>query len=140
VGGYYERPYSKNPQNDAKLTQASPKHPISRGWKSFAIGDEWYYKIRFTPGDKRVTPILTSQLPPSDPHEEIVAWATERKDGGRGFGFTGLHRHQNWNDPDYRRLLVNAILWTSKNKIPKDGAKCDLEPGDLEQHLFPTKR
>ena len=36
IGGFYERPYSTNPHNDTAITQASPKHPISRGWKSFA--------------------------------------------------------------------------------------------------------
>lgn len=35
IGGYYERPYSQNPVNVAAVTQASPQHPISRGWQSF---------------------------------------------------------------------------------------------------------
>ena len=34
IGGYYERPYSVNPMNDVELTQATPSHPVSRGWKS----------------------------------------------------------------------------------------------------------
>src|SRR5262249_46084023 len=51
IGGFYERPYSQNPINDAALTQASPNHAISSGWKSFQSKDEWYYKIRFRPED-----------------------------------------------------------------------------------------
>src|SRR5262245_19289529 len=47
IGGYYERPYSQNPINDVPVTQASPRHPISQGWKSFSGKDEWYYRIRF---------------------------------------------------------------------------------------------
>ena len=62
IGAYYERPYSQNPINDVDVTQASPAHPISRGWKSFHCKDEWYYRMRFRPGDKRVTPILTAVL------------------------------------------------------------------------------
>src|SRR5207249_573069 len=96
IGGYYERPYSQNPINDVEVTQASPKHPISRGWKSFAGKDEWYYLIRFRPNDNRVTPILTAMLPKEAPHNETLAWAVERADGGRGFGFTGGHFHSNW--------------------------------------------
>src|SRR5882757_6848671 len=100
IGGYYERPYSQNPINDLPVTQASPRHPISRGWKSFSGKDEWYYLIRFLPDDKRVTPILTTMLPKDAPNKETIAWAAERADGGRGFGFTGAHFHTNWGIPD----------------------------------------
>jgi type 1 glutamine amidotransferase len=140
IGGYYERPYSQNPYNNAELVRASPSHPISRGWTSFQLKDEWYYRIRFQPGDPRVTPILTSILPPSDPHNETVAWAVERADGGRGFGFTGLHTHRNWGVLEFRRLLVNAVLWTAKVEVPLEGAKCDLDPDDLTKNLFSTMR
>lgn len=136
IGGYYERTYSQNPFNEADLVQASPSHPISRGWKSFHLKDEWYYRIRFQPGDRRVTPILTSMLPMDASNREVLAWATERKDGGRGFGFTGLHTHKNWSVPDFRQLLVNAVLWSAKVDIPEGGARCDLEPGDLTKNLF----
>ncbi len=139
VGGFYDRPYSQNPINDAALKQASPRHPISRGWKDFDLRDEWYYQIRFRPDDPRVTPILTAMLPPGQPQKQVLAWATERADGGRGFGFTGLHFHKNWDVPEFRRLLVNAILWTAKLNVPKDGATCDLDPGDLDKNLFPIK-
>jgi hypothetical protein len=83
IGGYYERPYSQNPINDVPVTQAAPTHPISRGWKSFAGKDEWYYLIRFRPDDKRVTPILTTMLPKDAPNRETLAWAVDRSDGGR---------------------------------------------------------
>ena len=63
LGGYYETGYSKNPINEPMLDQASPQHPVSAGWKSYQYKDEWYYKIRFQEGDKRVTPILTAMLP-----------------------------------------------------------------------------
>jgi len=134
IGGFYDRPYSKNPVIEMDLVQASPKHPISRGWKGFHMKDEWYHHIRFEEGDKRVTPILTATVPGS-PDSQILAWATQRADGGRGFGFTGLHFHDNLGVPDYRRLLVNALLWTAKVDVPRNGAKCDLAPGDLDQNL-----
>jgi len=135
IGGYYERPYSQNPVNDAAVTQASPRHPISRGWKSFEGRDEWYYKIRFRPADPRVTPILTTMLPKDAPEREVIAWAVERADGGRGFGFTGAHYHRNWGIPDFRRMVVNAILWSAKLDVPRAGAKCDLTAEDLERNL-----
>ena len=137
IGGYYERPYSQNPINEVEVTEASPRHPISRGWKSFSARDEFYYLIRFRDGDPRLVPILTTMLPKDRPNRETIAWAVERPDGGRGFGFTGGHFHQNWGNPDFRRMVVNAVLWTAKVNVPKNGARCDLAPGDLEQNLDP---
>jgi len=135
IGGFYERPYSQNPINDVDVNQASPKHPISRGWKSFHAKDEFYYKIRFREGDKRLVPILTVMLPKDAPNREVIAWAVERTDGGRGFGFTGGHFHTNWSMPEMRQIMTNAILWTAKVNIPKNGAKCELGPDDLKQNL-----
>jgi type 1 glutamine amidotransferase len=137
IGGFYRRPYSQNPVNDVELTQAAPAHPISHGWDSFRATDEWYYRIVFRKDDKRLIPILTTMLPKDKPEQETVAWAVEREDGGRGFGFTGGHFHHNWGLEDQRRLVVNAILWTAKVDIPADGAKCDLTPEDLKANLDP---
>ncbi|HXM46023.1 MAG TPA: ThuA domain-containing protein [Bryobacteraceae bacterium] len=139
IGGFYRRPYSQNPINDVELTQTAPAHPISRGWDTFRSTDEWYYRIVFHKDDKkedkRIVPILTAMLPKDTPQQETVAWAVERTDGGRGFGFTGGHFHHNWGLEDQRRLVVNAILWTAKVDIPATGAKCDLTPEDLEANL-----
>jgi type 1 glutamine amidotransferase len=137
IGGYYERPYSQNPINDVPVTQATPGHPISRGWKSFAGKDEWYYLIRFRPDDKRVTPILTTVLPKDAPNRETIAWAVDRSDGGRGFGFTGAHYHSNWGIPEFRRMIVNAILWTAKVDAPPGGARCDVTAADLQANQDP---
>jgi len=135
LGGYYERPYSVNPINDVAVTQASPKHPISRGWKSFSGKDEWYYRIRFRAGDKRVTPILTAQLPKDNPNTETLAWATVRAGGGRSFGFTGGHFHTNWGMPDFRGMVMNALLWIAKVDVPKSGAVAEWNKDDLDKNL-----
>jgi type 1 glutamine amidotransferase len=137
IGGFYDRPYSQNPINDVMLTQASPKHPISQGWKSFQSRDEWYYKIRFRPDASAVKPILTTMLPKDAPDPETVTWAVERPDGGRGFGFTGGHYHKNWAIDDQRRMIVNALLWVAKVNIPKGGAPCAVLPEDLTANLDP---
>jgi hypothetical protein len=61
--------------------------------------------------------------------KQHVAWACERADGGRGFGFTGGHYHQGWANNDQRKLVLNAILWTAKAKIPAERAlACDAYP------------
>ena len=64
-----------------------------------------------------------------------MAWAFDRADGGRSFGFTGGHYHDNWGNENFRRLVVNAILWSAKIDVPKDGAKVDLDPAELNKNL-----
>jgi hypothetical protein len=64
-----------------------------------------------------------------------MAWAYERPDGGRGFGFTGGHFHRNWGDENFRRLVVNAILWSAKVDVPGSGAKVEFDPADLNKNL-----
>ena len=114
IGGYYESGYSTNPHWAAEI-KSLPDHPITRGVKPFTINDEWYFNMRFRPDMKTVTPILVARPGRRDPPgqeffasrplpahrrrqgaDEILAWAVERQDGGRGFGFTGGHFHKNW--------------------------------------------
>ncbi len=144
LGGYYETGYSINPHWTADFRNLSD-HPITRGVKPFSIRDEWYYNIRFTPTRRGVTPILTA-TPPDETRKtpaakehpgrpEVLAWAFERPDGGRSFGFTGAHFHRNWGDENFRRLVVNAILWTAKVDVPPGGARVDLDPADLKKNL-----
>ena len=152
IGGYFEAWWSVNPTWTADFKQL-PVHPITRGVKPFTIRDEWYYHMRFA--EKNVTPIL-SAVPPDSTHEgkddahggnqyvrerkgmsEDMAWAYERADGGRGFGFTGGHFHKNWGDENVRRLVLNAILWTAKAEIPPDGTQSTVTPEELTQNLDP---
>ena len=53
--------------------------------------------------------------------KQHVAWAYERPSGGRGFGFTGAHNHVSWQHDDFRRVMLNAILWTAHVEVPKNG-------------------
>jgi hypothetical protein len=66
---------------------------------------------------------------------EVLAWTFDRPGGGRSFGFTGLHYHDNWGNPDFRRLIVNAVLWTAHNNVPAGGATVAMAPQDLHKHL-----
>jgi hypothetical protein len=63
-----------------------------------------------------------------------MAWAYERPDGGRGFGFTGLHKHDNLGNSSMRTLLLNAVAWVAKLPIPERGVPSQaLDRGALEQ-------
>jgi type 1 glutamine amidotransferase len=154
IGGCFEVNWSVNPTWEADFKQL-PVHPITRGVIPFAIGDEWYYHMRFVDGMKGVTPILTA-LPtaetlsrPDGEHSgnpevrkavaagepQHVAWAYESPDGKRGFGFTGGHYHKNWGNDNLRKVMLNAILWVAKVDVPKDGVNSVVTAEDLEQNL-----
>ena len=60
---------------------------------------------------------------------------TCRPDGGRGFGFTGAHFHNNWANDDFRKLVLNAILWVAKADVPKGGVKSQVTEEMLAQNL-----
>ncbi len=116
---------------DWTVTPASPEHPICRGVKPFALKEEFYYKIRFRDGDPRVVPIAT--VDPAGGLEKVVGWAVERPSGagvagGRGFGFTGGHFFENWRVSDFRKLSLNAILWTARAEVPAGGVESRIDP------------
>ena len=156
IGGYFEPHWSVNPHWTAEYA-ALPDHDISRGVQPFKIHDEWYYHMRFRDGMKGVTPILTA-VPPADtlnrgdgahsgnPHvrtavlerkePQHMAWAYQRGadyGNGRGFGFTGGHFHKNWQNDDFRKLVLNAIVWCAKGAVPNRGV---LSPTPSEKQLL----
>ena len=144
LGGYYETGFSTNPHWVAKF-ETFPKHAITRGVKPFESKDEWYFNIRFQPESKGVTPILeatppdgvrnTAEAKKHKGRKEVVAWTHERADGGRSFGFTGGHTHKNWGDENFRRLVVNSILWSAGVEVPATGAKVEMDASELKLNL-----
>ena len=139
MGGFCDLNWSVNPHWTPNFK--AQKHPIWNGVKPFSVNDEWYYHMRFVKDLKGVTPILTDvplaktlkrpdgarsgnpavRKAVANGESQHVAWAYERPDGARGFGFTGGHVHMNWQHDDNRKLMLNAILWTANVEIPKDG-------------------
>ena len=105
-------------------------HPVSRGVHPFTYRDEFYPSIRF--GRVPVTPILTGLLhieamPATAPTMRTVAWAFERPGGGRSFGFTGLHYLVSLDQPELRKLLLNAIVWTAGVDVPPQGITTEAQ-------------
>jgi hypothetical protein len=157
LGGYFETFWSVNPFWTPDFKDI-PKHETTRGVKPFSVNDEWYYHMRFVEAMKGVTPVLVA-LPPlttihwsegQKPSErggnpdvraavaagkaQVMAWAYERPDRGRGFGFTGLHKHENLANDNFRTLLLNAVAWVAHLPVPEAGVPSKmLTRDDLEQ-------
>jgi type 1 glutamine amidotransferase len=121
MGGCYERGYSQNPINTVAISPVKNDHPITRGCGGYVLEDEWYFDIRLRSDDPRVVSLMTGKLPPRAPQDKVLAWATTRDDGGRGFGFSGGHYHKNWHIEPFRKLVLNAILWVAKAEVPANG-------------------
>jgi type 1 glutamine amidotransferase len=142
MGGYFEMRLSVNPHWTAHFTQL-PRHPVANGVRPFTTNDEWYYHMRFRPNMEGVTPIL-SAIPPDSTRQgkdddhggnpevrsgigknltEHVVWVSENKNGSRGFGCTGGHVHWNWAQDDFRKTILNAIVWVAKIDVPEKGVE-----------------
>jgi hypothetical protein len=165
IGGHYENLFSCNPMWEPSFSEF-PRHAVTRGVKPFQIRDEWYFNIRFVEGftaDKstrkdgmKFTPILVAK--PSDatrdgpyvhpkgpyPHiqaakgrPEAMMWVVERGDGGRGMGFTGGHFHDNWGNDNFRKVVLNALVWLAKAEVPAAGIESRVSKQDLDANLDP---
>jgi hypothetical protein len=168
IGGHYETMFSCNPAWEPAFARF-PDHPITRGVQPFQIKDEWYFNMRFI-GDidggsaqavsgTTFVPILTASpadevrdgpyVYPKGPYPHIQAakgraetmlWAVERPDGGRGFGFTGGHFHDNWGNDQFRKIVLNALVWLAKAEVPAAGVESRVSADDLNANLDPKQK
>ena len=163
IGGYYENAFSCNPMWEPKFEKL-PDHAIMRGVMPFQIKDEWYFNLRFVPSfsatgpseaaGMKFTPLLVATpsddvrdgpyVYPAGPYAHVEAasgrpeammWCVERADNGRGFGFTGGHFHHNWGNADFRRSVLNALVWVTGAEVPEGGVTSKVEPEDLAKNL-----
>ena len=168
IGGHYEHMFSCNPIWEPHFA-ALPNHPITRGVKPFQAKDEWYFNMRFQRGltadavtetpEMTFWPILVAApsdavrdgpyVYPKGPYDHIQAskgqaeammWAVQRKGGGRGFGFTGGHFHDNWGNDDYRKTVLNALVWLAKVEVPENGVESRVSQAELDANLDPKGR
>ena len=145
TGAVYKDKFSTNPHWNLKSELEN--HPINNGVQTYESYDEWYVNMDFeselkkdyekpeTVGDvysvmhgnnedfqkgKGVRKAYKREMSCS---ELTVFWAKERQDGGRGVGITGAHYHKNWANDNFRKQVLNAVVWSAKLDVPKEGVK-----------------
>jgi type 1 glutamine amidotransferase len=128
MGGMHGGPDRKYIVGEAQVDVANPEHPILRGVEGVRLNDEFYYRLKFSKSGT-VTPLLKVQIEGSP---ETCAWAFERPDGGRSFGFGCMHDHGNWRITACRRLIAQGVLWTLKLPIPPEGLAVQVTEDDLK--------
>jgi type 1 glutamine amidotransferase len=118
LGGWFNFAHAGLKVDQQMLTQVDSNHPISRGWKPYSLRDEIYLNLKFS---ELAKPVLTVKV---DDKVQVVAWVLERPNsqGGRSFGTTLGHFHENFAIPDFRRAIVNGILWSAHVEVPQKGA------------------
>ena len=128
VGACHGGPDRKHKVVEADLRVVDKRHPITRGIEDLHVREELYYRLKTAKPAERVRPILKAKI---DGRDEMVSWAWERPDGGRSFGFTGLHFHKHWAHEAYRRLAAQGVLWSLKLPVPADGLAVRVSEADL---------
>ena len=114
---------------DAKVHFAAPDHPATAGLADFTLKEEFYYALKQQPDAKHFTPLVTVEI---DEAAHMVGWAWQRPDGGRSFGFSGCHFHENWSRAEYQRLFSQGVLWTLNLTPPLTGFPTPVLPADLK--------
>lgn len=86
---------------------ADPSHPVTRGLSDFQIQDETYNLFDVSPS---VKPLLTTAEPTSGP---MIGW-TKEQDQSRIVYIQLGHDHLAYENPNYRKLVHQAIQWTAR--------------------------
>jgi putative membrane-bound dehydrogenase-like protein len=119
LGGNYKGHYGDGPPTHVAFADKAKSHAILTGVKPFQ-GAGSLYKNPSLADDTEV--LLTGSIPD---HTEPLAW-TRIHNGGRVF-YTSLGHPKDFQDDNFKRLLVNALFWTARHDQPKIG----MEKGEL---------
>jgi hypothetical protein len=160
IGGYFETFFSVNPHWTANFKEL-PKHPTANGVKPFTTNDEWYYNMRFQGEMKGVTPLLTA-VPPDNTRRETkdahggnpdVFAAKGKNQPSMSCGLPasgqwrarvwlhGAHFHKNWSQDDFRKAILNSIVWIAGLEVPADGvASKRPDAEELVQNIPENKK
>jgi hypothetical protein len=121
-GGCHGGPDRKYKFLETQLRPVGDEHPITRGIAPITVLDEFYYALKWTELKPAPRPLMDAII---EDAPQTVAWAWDRPDGGRSFGFSGLHYHANWQRPEYRRLVVQGVLWTLGRDVLAEGVAAE---------------
>jgi len=91
---------------DYTVHVADPEHPVTRGIEDFRIHDETYCRYWVSP---KAHVILTTDEKTSD---EAIGW-TRTQEGARVCYLMNGDCPRAYRNPNYRRLIANAIRWTA---------------------------
>lgn len=110
LGGNYHGHHPVGPVTSIKPRPEAASHPILAGVELKSVADA-LYKNEGHATDINV--LLEGTIP--DQPTEALAWTREYK-GGRIF-YTSLGAEDTFAEPNFRRMLANALFWTAKRDV-----------------------
>ena len=116
LGGNYSGHYGSGPQTTVTAATAAQDHPILAGVKTPFISNGSLYKTSPLAGSAQL--LMTGSIPDQKP--EPVAWTNMYK-RGRIF-YTSLGHPDDFGNPQFRSLLINAVFWAMDKPVPKEKA------------------
>lgn len=119
--------YTQNPLGFWKVTPlaSGKKSPILNGVGPWTYKDEIFSKLMVIPGDPYRTDLLEGQAARTNMGpvpSRCIAWAYEHGKA-RGLLWGGMDYHSALLNDNYRRFLLNAIVWAAGIPVPKEGVK-----------------
>lgn len=99
-----------------RVNLADRRHPVVQGLSAFDIMDEVYSKYYVSPD---VTPVLTVDHPLSG---KVIGWTHLWGKAPVAYILLG-HGASAFKDPDYRKLVSNAIAWASSGSTDQQPAR-----------------
>lgn len=129
LGGLWIPYASHNPVDTWKMEPLGVKHPVLQGVKPWSFRDEVFSRYFLFDNPKRTELLQGTPTNANNGAPRPVSWVYERPDGGRSFVWGGSDFHDNMhNVEDYRRYLLNGIIWTAKIDVPAEGVAAPAPP------------
>lgn len=130
--------YSRNPLGFWEVTpiKSAQNHPILRGVGPFNYKDEIFSKMVVNPADPYRTDLLTGKIEKSNQGaaEPLGIATAYDKNGARGVLWGGMDYHSALLNENYRRFVLNAILWTAGIDVPAGGVKSNARQLQLSEN------
>ena len=111
LGGDYKNHFGQNVECEVKIEPKAKDHPVLKGVTEFKTKGGLYKNPNVADD---VTVLLRGSIPKES---EPVAWVRE-KDGRRVF-YTSLGTPDDFQDPNFIKLVVNGLAWTTKMDLKK---------------------
>ncbi len=111
LGGNYHGHYTAGPKMTGTAAPGAAAHPILKGVELPLLSNSSLY--RANPLAASATLLLVGTIPDKD--SEPIAW-TNRYKNARVF-YTSLGHPDDFADPQFRKMLVNAMFWAMDKSI-----------------------
>jgi hypothetical protein len=113
------------------------KHPVLQGVKPWSFRDEMFSRYFLFDNPKRTELLQGTPSNANNGAPRPISWAYERPDGGRSFVLGSVFHDNMHSVEDYRRYLLNAIIWTAKIDVPAESRRT-CSTGVVTRHVATT--